>query len=320
VSADVTVLIETGADSEELFLVSVSTRHADFHLGRSHRRFEGLLPGNVPHRVELDFYLTLVGHGASVYHPRYTTESAITHSRSAALPVFRPRPWGQVLDALGTLSVTGAGAAYFRIIEHAEQYRDRYLPALDRAGLAPDPADPGSLQRLMEKADALLALPADPDSADRRTHARLQARRARVLPDIEKLLRLSRGQRLGMQEFHALTLGPKPMVEALLADPGFPALAAFVAAAATGILASGETPTHAWPSQVSGLRYVYRTGSRYTLRTGKAKQVLPCRRGSVEFDGRAIADGLYPDLSKSVQANFCGHPDGVWRLSSRWAP
>jgi hypothetical protein len=261
--------------------------------------------------VAIDFSFTLVGHGVSAYHPDYLLESASTDSRWADLPILAPRRWDVIYAGLSSLPFAGSDATYLRSLEHVEFYRDGFLPALDRAGIDPDPSVLPRLGALLAKADALVTVPPIQTPLQRHDHAQVQARRARVLPDIEKLLALKRSQRLAMVAFRELTIGPKPMLAALVNDPGFPRLQAFV----TSVHA--QQPVRPLPQELAwqdrtGLQLTYRMHERYRLT--RDQQQLDCFRGSVTFDGRPIVDGTFDDLVKQMEANICLEPDGRWRL------
>lgn len=309
--ADVSVLVDTRSSSTEPFLVSVSTRHADLHNGYSRERFKGLVPANQRTRVPIDFYFTLVGHGVSAYHPDYLRESAITDSRWADVPILAPRRWDVILPGLGALPLAGADATYLRALEHVEFYRDGFVPALDRAGIDPDPGVLPRLGALLAKADALVTFPPVQTALQRHSHAQVQARRARVLADIGKLLALKRSQRLAMVAFRELTIGPKPMLAALANDPGFPPLQAFVTSVHAQQPVRRLPQEHTWQDR-TGLQFTYRLHERYRLK--REQHQLDCFRGSVTFDGRPIVDGAFDDLVKQVEANICLEPDGRWRL------
>jgi hypothetical protein len=308
--ADVSVLIDTRSSSAEQFLVVVHTRHADLHNGYSRERYSGLVPANRPTRIPIDFHVNLVGHGVSAYHPDYTFESAVTHRRSDELPVLAPRRWESIFNGLDALPLYGQGVTYLNVVGHATMYRDQFLPALDRAGIDPDPVALPRLRALLEKADALVRFPPQYPTL-RGFDPRAAQARATVLPDIEKLLALTRAQRQAMAAFRELTIGRKPMLAALERDQESASLQAFLASVHSQVPAPRLPQEHAWQAR-AGLRLTYRIDDRYQDRRGA--QPLDCFRGSMTFDGRPAADGAFDDLVKKVEARFCLEPGGQWRL------
>jgi hypothetical protein len=308
--ADLSVLIDTRSQSTEQFLVIVHTRHADLHNGYSRERFKGLVPANQRTRIQIDFYVSLVGHGVSAYHPDYTFESAVTNRRSDALPTLTPRRWEVILQDLDSLPLYGQGATYLNILGHVMMYRDQYIAALDRAGIDPDPAALPRLRALLEKADALVRFPPETPTLQN-YHYEMPAKRARVLPDIEKLLALKRSQRLAMVAFRELTIGPKPMLAALEREQQAPSLQAFLTSVHERKPAPRLPQEHAWQDR-AGLRLAYRIDDRHQEK--RDRQLLDCFRGSVTFDGRPAADAEFEDLVKKVEARFCLEPDGQWRI------
>jgi hypothetical protein len=185
------------------------------------------------------------------------------------------------------------------------------VPALDRAGIDPDPGVLPRLGALLAKADALVTFPSAQTPLQRHSDALVQARRAKVLSDIGKLLALTRSQRLAMVAFRELTIGPKPMLAALANDPGFVPLQTFVTSVHTQPPVRPLPQEHAWQDR-TGLQFTYRLHERYRLK--RDQQQLDCFRGSVTFDARPIVDGAFDDLVKQVEANICLEPDGRWRL------
>lgn len=315
--ADVGVLVDTRSNSSEQFLVTVYTRHADFHNGYSRVRFEGLVPANARHKVAIDFHLSRVGYGALAYHPDYHVESVITHSRGDELPAIVARRWDVILEDAKTLPYyapagSPEGPSYFRLLDHVEAYGQRYLPALDRAGVEPDPAVLSRFAVLLAKADALAVSGTE---SDRRGEAGLKARRARVLPALEKVQALTRAQRLAIAEFRNTTLGRKTMVAALQEDTAYASLLAFIANASTHT--RDRLPQeHSWDKS-NGLRYTYRLEQWVRRRNDAAPD---CARGQLTLDARPIANDAYQDLVKRVRnVDFCREPSGRWTIESRTA-
>lgn len=315
--ADVGVLVDTRANSSEQFLVTIYTRHADFHNGYSRVRFEGLLPANARQKVAIDFYFSRVGYGAFAYHPDYHVESVITRSRGDKLPALVARRWDAILEDAKTFPYyadlgSPEGPSYFRLLDHVEAYGQRYLPALDRAGVEPDPAVLSRFAVLLAKADALAIAGTE---SDRRGEAGLKERRARVLPALEKLQALTRSQRLAIAEFRNTTIGPKTMVAALQEDTAYASLLAFIANASSH--QRDRLPQeHSW-DKGNGLRYTYRLEQWIQRRNGAAPD---CARGQLTLDARPIANDASQDLVKRVRnVDFCREPSGRWTIESRTA-
>jgi hypothetical protein len=159
---------------------------------------------------------------------------------------------------------------------------------------------------LLAKADALAV--ATTNDVERGGHTRLKEQRARVLPELEKWLALTRAQRLAIADFRSMTIGPKSMIAALEKDAGYPGLLAFV------------TGAHA--QQAERLPQVHRwetgAGMRVTYRLVEWQRSRGCARGQLVLDARPIAKGYFPDLVKQANnVDFCRDRAGRWSLESR---
>jgi hypothetical protein len=312
--ADVSVLVDTQSSSTEQFLVTVYTRHADFHNGYSRVRFTGLVQANVRTRVAIDFYISLVGYGVTAYHPDYHVESVITRSRRADPPALAARRWDAILDVAASLPYygMGEGVSYFRVLSHVEAYAGHFLPALDRAGVDPDPAVVPRFAALLAKADALAV--ATTNDVERGGHARLKEQRARVLPELEKWLDLTRAQRLAIADFRSVTIGPKSIIAALQQEAGYPGLLAFVTGAHAEH-AARLPQVHSWETG-TGVRVSYRLVEWQRSRSDGEPR--GCARGQLVLDARPIAKGYFPDLVKQANnVDFCRDRAGRWSLESR---
>ncbi|MGH7303239.1 MAG: hypothetical protein ACRELZ_08120 [Candidatus Rokuibacteriota bacterium] len=314
-SADVNVRVDTQSSSTERFLVTVHTRHADLHNGYSRVRFQGLVPANVRTKVAIDFHVSLIGHGVAAYHPDYHVESATTHSRWDELPALVARRWDAILQEAKSVPyyASGEGVGYSRVLHHVEAYGAHFLPALDQAGVDPDRAVVPRFAALLAKADALAVATTE---LERRGHARLKEHRARVLPELEKVLALTRAQRLAIVDFRTTTIGPKAMIAALQKDLGYRALLMFVAGAHAQH--AGRPPqVHRWETG-TGLRLTYRIVEWHASRPGDEQR--DCARGQLVFDARPIAKESFQDLVKQVNnVDFCRDTAGRWSLESRAA-
>jgi hypothetical protein len=312
--ADVNVRVDTQSGSSEQFLVTVYTRHADFHNGYSRIRFTGLVQANASTTVAIGFYISLIGYGVTAYHPDYDVEAVVTRSRRVDPPALVARRWDAILDRMTSLPYygTGGGVSYFRLLSHIEGYAGNFLPALDRAGVDPDPAVVARFTALLAKADAL-AVPSTID-VERGGQARLKEQRARVLPELEKWLDLTRAQRLAIADFRSVTIGAKPMIAALQKDAGFPGLLAFVA----GVHAERAErlpQVHSWETG-TGLRMTYRLVEWQRARSDGEPR--GCARGQLVLDARPIAKGYFPDLVRQANyVDFCRDRAGRWSLESR---
>jgi hypothetical protein len=317
-AADVSVLIDTRSSSSEQFLVTVYTRHADFHNGYSRVRFEGLVQANRRTRVPIEFYFTRIGYGVTAYHPDYLLESAVTRKRADDLPALSLRHWDAILGGVTSLPVNGPEPTYAGIVGHVQLYRDQFLPALDRAGIMPDPAVVPRLASLLAKADALTTFPEPANNSQRYDQSRLREQRANVLPDIEKLLASSRSRRLALIAYREAATGPKRLIAALQKEPDYPKLLEFVSSE-NARKPPGKLPqTQSWQNPATGLRLTYRIDQWY--RQQRDAQSPDCAQGQLTFDGRPIVEGVSGDLVKRVNVDFCRQPDGLWSIAGRWAP
>jgi hypothetical protein len=316
-AADVSVLIDTRSSSSEQFLVTVHTRHADFHNGYSRVRFEGLVQANRRTQVPIEFYFTRIGYGVTAYHPDYLLESAVTRQRTDDVPALFPRHWDAVLGAVTSLPINGPEPTYAGIVGHVQLYRDQFLPALDRAGIAPDPAVVPRLASLLAKADALTTFPEPANNLERYDRSRLREQRASVLPDIEKLLASSRARRLALIAYREAAIGPKRLIAALQKEPDYPKLLEFVSSVNARKPPSALPQAQSWHNPTTGLQLTYRIDRWY--RQQRDADPPDCARGQLTFDGRPMVEGVSGDLVKRIDVDFCRRPDGLWSIAGRSA-
>jgi hypothetical protein len=267
--------------------------------------------------VPIEFYFNRIGYGVSAYHPDYLLESAVTRQRGEDVPTLFPRRWDAVIGAVTSLPVNGPQPTYAGIVGHVQYYRDNFLPALDRAGIAPDPAVVPRLAALLAKADALTTFPEPANNLGRYDQSRLREQRAGVLPDIEKLLASSRSRRLALVAFRESARGRKTLVAALGKEPDYPKLLEFISSA-NARKPPGKLPqTQSWQNPATGLRFTYRIDQWY--RHQRDADSPDCARGQLTFDGRPIVEGVSGDLVKRFELDFCRRPDGSWSVAGRLA-
>jgi hypothetical protein len=316
--ADVTVLIDTRSNSSEQFLVTVHTRHANLHNGYARVRFEGLVQANRPTRVPIEFYLSRIGYGVTAYHPDYLLESDVTRQRGDDLPALFPRRWDAVLAGITALPLNGPEPTYAGAVGHVELYRDKYLPALDRAGVEPDSAVMSRLAALLTKADALVTFPVPAHSSIRYDQDKLKKRRAFVLSDIAKLIASSRARRLALAAFReATTTGPMPIIAALREEPDYRSLLTFVAGVSKQKPVGALPQSRTWQNSTTGLRFTYRIVAMYPSQRGGESP--DCSRGQLTYDGRSIVEGVSGDLVRKIELEFCRQSAGTWDVAGRWA-
>lgn len=319
---DVRVVVDTAETLH--FLVSVSTHHADLHNGYSRVRFQELLQANESHHIDTGFYVTLVHYSAWAYHPDFLLGSTRNEGRFGALPPIEPEPWARLLDGLDSLPLTGTGPTYARAAEHIRMYPRYYLPALDRAQVPPAADALQHLEAFHDRAETLAGLSGQMTEGERNTALRLQDKASRALAELRLQLSLDRSQRVAVREFKALTAGPKPMIEALAREPGLDQVAAYLAAREVRAKQppdkrSSPAEKPQWHGKYVDVMFSWSPGAHYRFRSDDYPDPLSCSGGHARFDGGHIAPGVELDLEASVEAAFCRHPDGVWRLHSRWA-
>ncbi|MDX1734445.1 MAG: hypothetical protein R3228_08755 [Halioglobus sp.] len=312
-------MVTLPGDEDPLFLVSVSTHHADLHNGYSRVRFQEVLAANKFHHIDTPFSLNLLHYSAWSYHPDFLMASSRNEGRLGPMPALEPKAWDDILGAAQSLPITGAGPTYARMVEHVRLFPSHYLPALDRAGVAPRKDALARLESLLAHATALAGLQGELSDSDRKTALHLQSKVAQYLADARQQLSLTGEQRIAVRRFKEVTAGPRPMMEALLREPGLESIANYLAALDRAAESAEPLAEPSWQGKFVDVRFSYTRGRHYGLKTSDYDEKLPCYEGSVQFDGRHLAAGVDLGLRASVPGNYCRHPDGDWHLYSRWA-
>lgn len=317
--ADTNIRIVSDGQKPYLFLVNVSTHHADLHNGYSRSRFRGILASDESHHIDTGIYLTLLHYSAWVYHPDFFTSSARTEGRLDRMPDIEPRRWTALLAGLETLPINGAGPTYAQVVDHIQVYPAYYLPALDRAGVAPAENVLEHMEALLARSEKLAGVSGELSESERRTVLRLQQQATSSLSELRLQLSLDREQRIAVRSFEQLTAGPRHMIEALVAEPGLEKIPEYLSQQEPRPVSNPLPEEPSWHGEHVDVLFSYSNGTYYGFRSDKYPDPLPCYRGFVQFDGRHLAAGLDPDLVASVEASFCRYPNGDWRLENRWA-